>query len=588
MCGILGIASQHKIVEKLLQGLCKLEYRGYDSSGIAVLEEKIKCYKVKGKVDVLYNLVDQDDIRGSIGIGHTRWATHGTPSFKNAHPHCTKEVAVVHNGIIENASELKLLLKNDYKIECKSDTDTEVIVLFITLNLNNGLSVLDSVLSVSRILKGSFTFAALFRDDNSILAFKKGSPLLFGCNNERDIIVCSDAQALSFFSDRITYLEDYDCVYIKDDKFHVYDKEHKLITRLASNVVKQDLVFDKGNYPSYMLKEVLEQPASILTTFENFQVDNFPKLGKEITIVACGSSYFAALVARYWFESLANIKVYLEIASEFTYYSRRSGEITLFISQSGETADILAAIQHAKQQNNYTISLTNNKNSTVSRISDEVIYTSAGSEIGVASTKTFASQLVALQYLLVRQAVHIDSEQYYRGIKVISGIMTNFLSNYQDIHNAVRVLIKAKSVIYVGRGPSYGLAMEGALKMKELSYISAEGIAAGELKHGSMALIDDRVVTIVIIPYDELFYKTLSNIQEIVARGGKVIALTDEFGKKSLSEVCNLIIEMPTVDSFFFPLLYALPLQLIAYYTAIRIGNNVDQPRNLAKSVTVE
>lgn len=596
MCGILGIASNHSVTARLLDGLSKLEYRGYDSSGIAVLNEGICCNKVTGTIQKLWQEVNQSLIDGNIGIGHTRWATHGRPNVVNAHPHIIGEVAVVHNGIIENANELRTLLKNNYGVVNYTDTDTEVIPQLIEVYLNQGFKPLEAFWEVTKILKGSFTFAALFKKDNSIIAVKKGSPLIMGCSENNDIIISSDIHVLSLFTKRVLYLEDREIVHIKHNHYVVYDRNLSCVKRTMSIYNIQNTYSDKGSYPYFMLKEIYEQPQVIENTARSFlRNDKIKKsditlLKSGITIVACGSSYFAALIAKYWLESIAKIVVQLEIASEFTHFNRISAGGMLFISQSGETADILSALNYAKSQNNYTISLTNTKDSSLARLSDTALYTEAGIEVGVASTKTFSTQLVALQYLAISIAdkSNINLHNYTENIALLVHHMSNFLTHDSTLHKAVEILSKAQNVIYIGRGTSYGLAMEGALKLKELSYIPTEGIAAGELKHGTLALIDEDVVVVAIIPYNHLFYKTLSNIQEVVARKGRVIAITNEKGTKYLSNICDLVIKMPIIDDFYMPLLYTLPMQLIAYYTALQQGHNIDQPRNLAKSVTVE
>ncbi|MBQ4875466.1 MAG: glutamine--fructose-6-phosphate transaminase (isomerizing) [Rickettsiaceae bacterium H1] len=593
MCGIIGVISKQLVAEMLLNGLSALEYRGYDSSGIAVINGKISYCKVKGKVAELKKEVNKKNINGNIGIGHTRWATHGIPSVTNAHPHVTDKVALVHNGIIENVAELKNLLKDHYDTLCNTDTDSEIIALLITVYLSKSFSPLDSIYKVMGLLKGSFTFVALLKDDKAIIAVKKGSTLFLGHGKDNDIIVCSDSRVLSSFTNSITFLEDYDVAYIKNEKCFIYDKNRSLIKWDMLNIPMDCVKIEKiGNYPNFMLKEIFDQPQAIINTVNNFHKNNeivIPKIKRdEVTIVACGSSYFAALIGKYWLELIGGLSVKLEIASEFIYQNCKSGKTMLFISQSGETADILVGLQHAKSQKNYIIGLTNTKGSSLTRISDEVLYTEAGNEIGVASTKTFTSQLIALQCLSIGQKENVNSEQYLSDINLLAKHIMNFFENHNVIYQAVDLILQAKNILYIGRGTSYGLAMEGALKLKELSYLPAEGIAAGELKHGTLALIDDWVITVVIIPHDNLFFKTLSNIQEIVARGGKVIALSDAKGEKLLSEICELVITMPTFAGFYLPILYTIPIQLISYYTALKVGSNVDQPRNLAKSVTVE
>ena len=599
MCGILGIASNRPVVSRLLMGLSRLEYRGYDSSGIAVLDGEIKYQKSQGKIKSLHNLLEVNPLEGEIGIGHTRWATHGNPSVINAHPHVTGEVAVVHNGIIENADELRGILKDEYNITCDTNTDTEVIPKLITVYLHQKMTPLVSVNKVIKLLEGSFTFAALFKNDNSIIAVKKGSPLLLGYGMDNEIIISSDLHALSLFAERVVYLDNYDCAYIKDKKCTLYNINLQEINHASVALSKQQIYFNKGNYPNFMLKEIFEQPTVIADTVKsycygnNINISEVKKMRRGITIIACGSSYFAALIAKYWLSSIGMIVVRLEIASEFIYQGQEErSDPVLFISQSGETADILMALEHARSRGFYIVSLTNTKNSSLARLSDRVLYTEAGNEIGVASTKTFLSQLIVLQCLSLAigrmNGKDICVNSYIKNIASASDYITKFLDDHNELYQAVDILLQAKSIIYIGRGTSYGIAMEGALKLKELSYISVEGIAAGELKHGPIALIDENVVTVAIIPYDHLFFKTFSNIQEIIARGGIVIAISDKKGEKLLSKICDLVITMPIIDDFCSPILYTVPVQLLAYYTALRKGNNIDQPRNLAKSVTVE
>ena len=591
MCGIIGIVSKQNVTEMLLHGLNKLEYRGYDSSGIAVINKKIQYHKIKGKVARLQETIDKQVINGELGIGHTRWATHGNPNIINAHPHITDKVAVVHNGIIENVAELETLLQREHNISCQTETDTEIIPLLITVYLEKSLSPLEATFKVIKLLKGSFTFVALFDEDKSIIAVKKGPPLLIEHAENGDIITCSDPRALSSVTNHILYLEDYDVAYIQYNKVLIYNQEQNLVKRdiltISNNYSSSSIM---GIYPNFMLKEMFDQPRAIIDTCNNFSCNGkivASKVNDKITIIACGSSYFAALIGKYWLESIGGLTVQLEIASEFIYQNYKRPKTILFISQSGETADILAGLQRVKSEGSYTIGLTNTRGSTLARIADEVLYTEAGDEIGVASTKTFTTQLVVLQCLSIAQRQN-KIQEYIQNIILLSQHIKNFLTHHDELYKAIDLVLQAKSIMYIGRGTSYGLAMEGALKLKELSYISAEGLAAGELKHGTLALIDKQVVTIAIIPYNNLFYKTFSNIQEIVVRGGKVIALSDEKGETLLSKICELVVRMPTIDDLYSPILYTIPIQLIAYYTSLKVGNNVDQPRNLAKSVTVE
>ncbi len=593
MCGIIGIASQHNVTPLLLKGLKELEYRGYDSSGISVINGKIECVKVHGTVSDLESSLAHKTIHGNIGIGHTRWATHGSPSVLNAHPHITNKVAIAHNGIIENVNTLRTLLKHKHNISCKTGTDTEVIALLMTACLEKSSSALESTWEVINLLEGSFTFTALILDENLMIAVKKGSPLLIGIGKNSNTIVCSDMRTLSSFTSKITHLEDYDVACISHNKIDVYNKQRVITQR---NVLQIDQSYKSppahtGKHPNFMLKEIFEQPEAILKTLQNFVHGDkiiAPKLENYITIVACGSSYFAGLIAKYWLQSIASLNVTLEIASEFIYQQQTQSQTILFISQSGETADILKSIERATSQKQNTIGLTNSPGSSLTRLANKTLYTATSNEIGVASTKTFTAQLIALQCLAISQVSDYHVDIYRTKINSLCSEIENFLYNHDNLKDAAKLLIKAKSIMYIGRGTSYGLAMEGALKLKELSYLTVEGIAAGELKHGTLALIDENVITVAIAPYNNLFYKTFANIQEIIARGGKIISLTDQKGKKSLEPISEITITLPTVEELFSPILYAIPVQLLAYYAALSVGNNVDRPRNLAKSVTVE
>ncbi|MGL9725347.1 MAG: glutamine--fructose-6-phosphate transaminase (isomerizing) [Wolbachia sp.] len=603
MCGILGVVSNgNSIIPTLLAGLQRLEYRGYDSSGIAIINDKgeVEVKKSEGKVERLCKVIHESKILNSIiGIAHTRWATHGSPDFKNAHPIHINNVAVAHNGIIENYTLLKRDLEERGML-FHTDTDTEVIPNMLTLYLDEGLSPVDSILKCLNNLHGSFALVLLFAEyPDALFVTKRNLPLAIGYNCNM-IFAASDSNALSAFVEKILHLEDNDIAVIKSSEVSIYNNGIQ-VKRSIESSSSSNFLISKNGYSSFMIKEIFEQPCALNKTINQFY-EQYKETKKElfselsyITIVGCGSSYFAGLIAKYWLESVAQIRVYLEISSEFRYSNVNLGEgsVGLFISQSGETADTMEALRYAKLQKQTIISITNTFNSSIEKVSDIVLHTLAGPEIGVASTKTFSAQLAVLACFAVELG-KVKGILSGERIKQLSSAINSIPKHVEHVLNVMKIqhisdsILEHKNVILIGRGSSYGVAMEGALKIKELSYINTIGIAAGEMKHGSIALIDSTVLVIAIIPYGDLFFKTLSNIQEIVARKGKVVAFSDKQGVLFLKEVCADVVQLPEVDNFVSPIIYSVAMQFLAYSIAAKKGLDVDCPRNLAKSVTVE
>jgi glucosamine--fructose-6-phosphate aminotransferase (isomerizing) len=607
MCGIVGIIGQEEVSPLLIEGLRRLEYRGYDSAGIATLNNgEIACSRAAGKLKSLEKELGKKPLKGTLGIGHTRWATHGAPDVINAHPHITDKVGVIHNGIIENFVELREEMERlGYKF--KTQTDTEVIPIIITHFLNEGKTPHDAVSATLKKLEGAFALGIIFADnDNLLIAARRGSPLAIGYG-DGEMYIASDAYALAPLTSKISYLNDGDWAEITRKSVAIYDENDKKVTREIKPTNLTGASIGKGNYDHFMLKEIYEQPGVIGETLNSFyhpvtstiQLPEFPfdlKKASKISIVACGTSFYAGQIAKYWFENIAKIPTEVDIASEFRYSNKllpKDG-VALFISQSGETADTLAALKYAKANRQKIISIINAQESSMERESDIVLHTLAGPEIGVASTKAFTTQLVALSCLAiymaqVRQtASKEDIARLSHALSEVPSRAVEVLNHDEALKELARDLAKAQDVIYIGRGTSYPVAMEGALKLKEISYIHAEGVAAGELKHGPIALIDESVPVIVIAPHDDLFEKTASNVQEVAARGGRVIFLSDNDGMRHLKKISSETIELPKVNPFVAPILYAIPIQLLAYHTAVLKGTDVDQPRNLAKSVTVE
>lgn len=607
MCGIVGIVSKTSVATRLLQGLRQLEYRGYDSSGIATISgNSIKRLRAEGKLTNLEKTVYNTPLEGNIGIGHTRWATHGLPTETNAHPHATANVAIVHNGIIENYRELKQELQGK-GVKFSSQTDTEVILHLIDQNVVAGKSPKDAVLAALARLEGAFALGIIFaKRENLMIAARKGSPLAVGYGKD-EMFMGSDAIALAPYTSKVAYLEDGDMAVLTTDAVSFYDKDGAEVTRPIKSTNLTGAAVGKGEFRHFMLKEIYEQPTVIGETmgvFCNFTTGKIelPKLPFDlktidsVTIIACGTSYYAALVARYWFENVARLTTHVDIASEYRYRNVvvRPGSLAVFVSQSGETADTLAALRAAKTAGQHTMAIVNVPESTMANEASVAIPTCAGAEIGVASTKAFTTQLVTLACVALASADArglLKAEERARLIHAIAEVpsrIVEVLHNEEKIAAIAAELVDAQDILYIGRGQSHAIALEGALKLKEISYIHAEGYPAGELKHGPIALIDENVPVIVLAPSDHLFDKTASNAEEVKARGGKILLISDAAGCGKLAEIAKYVIQMPAVDPFAAPMLYAVPVQLLAYHVAVQKGTDVDQPRNLAKSVTVE
>jgi len=607
MCGIIGIVGKVDVAPLLLNGLKRLEYRGYDSAGIATLESGvIQRRRAEGKLSNLQKRLDEEPLAGTTGIGHTRWATHGVANETNAHPHATNRVAVVHNGIIENFKELRADLSKAGH-ELASDTDTEVIVHLIDHFLEDGLMAREATAQALKRLEGAFALAIVFAgDDNLMIGARRGSPLALGIGEE-EMFLGSDAIALAPLTKTLVYLEDGDWAVLTDKSYMVFDENNQEVQRDIRLTEMTGASVGKGGYRYFMLKEIYEQPQVIGDTLHAFvnpntRAVNLPSLGfdaelvSKLTLIACGTSYYACLVAKYWLEEFARIPTEVDIASEFRYRQgvMPEGGVALFISQSGETIDTLAALRYARTQGQKIVSVVNVPESAIARESDAVLQTYAGPEIGVASTKAFTTQLTVLACLVLFLAYKrgtIDEMERGRLVQALTEVPSRaaeFLNHDERLAVIAQLIAEARDVLYLGRGVSYPIALEGALKLKEISYIHAEGYAAGEMKHGPIALIDETVPVVVVSPTNVLVEKTISNVQEVMARGGRVIFLSDLEGVEKLGskEAENVI--LPTVDWFVSPILYAIPVQLLAYHTAALKGTDVDQPRNLAKSVTVE
>jgi glucosamine--fructose-6-phosphate aminotransferase (isomerizing) len=608
MCGIVGIIGKTAVAAQLVDALKRLEYRGYDSSGLATLEKgRLERRRAEGKLRNLETKLSQAPLTGLIGIGHTRWATHGRPTERNAHPHTTKRLAVVHNGIIENFRELRTELEADgYKFE--TETDTEAVAQFVTRELDRGQAPAEAVGATLSRLRGAFALAFMFSGEEDLLiGARAGAPLAVGFG-EGEMYLGSDALALAPFTDRIAFLEEGDWTILNHRGAEFRDAQGRSVDRAVQRVTTGAQLIDRGNHRHFMAKEIHEQPEVVghslarYLDLSNLRVRLPEKLpfdfGKvnRLSISACGTSYYAGLVAKYWFERIARLPVDIDIASEFRYREPplEAGGLALFVSQSGETADTLASLRHAKAARQHTLSIVNVATSSLARESEAVALTIAGLEIGVASTKAFTCQLavfacLALAAGLARGTIDAATEtKLVEALTHLPGLMAEMLKDEHHIERLARDLAKAKDVLYLGRGKSFPIALEGALKLKEISYIHAEGYAAGELKHGPIALIDEEMPVIVIAPHDDLFDKTASNVQEVAARGGKIILITDAEGARNVGVETEATIIAPTADPLFAPILYALPVQLLAYHTAVFMGKDVDQPRNLAKSVTVE
>jgi glutamine---fructose-6-phosphate transaminase (isomerizing) len=606
MCGIVGIVGQKAVATDLVDALRRLEYRGYDSAGIATVENgHLERRRAEGKLRNLEGRLLKEPLAGHTGIGHTRWATHGRPTERNAHPHMNAKVSVVHNGIIENYRELKdELTAKGYKFE--SDTDTEAIVAVISDELAKGESPQDAVRNALQRLQGAFALAIIFAGhDDLMIAARQGSPLAIG-HGSGEMYLGSDAIALAPFTDAITYLDEGDWAVLRRTGVEIFDRNGNRVERPLIKSVASSLLVDKGNHRHFMAKEVHEQPEVISHTLSSY-IDmsegkvQLPDLGLDVaslsrvTLSACGTAYYAGLVGKYWIERYARLPVEIDVASEMRYREPPlpAGGLSIFVSQSGETADTLATLRHAKAEGQRIASIVNVRTSTIARESDVVLPTLAGPEIGVASTKAFTCQLAVLACLAIglgraRGTLSADEERtLVKALIEVPRHISTILRNEQQYEAIAQPLSKARDVLYLGRGTSYPLALEGALKLKEISYIHAEGYAAGELKHGPIALIDENVPVIVVAPRDELFEKTVSNLQEVATRGGQIILISDASAEQVGCKVAAHI-EMPEAADFTDPLVYAIPVQLLAYHTAVLMGTDVDQPRNLAKSVTVE
>ena len=606
MCGIFGVLGDTPAIDEIMEGLSRLEYRGYDSSGIAVLnDKKIESYRAEGKLLNLKKIISKKTVHGKIGIGHTRWATHGVPSEKNAHPHTTDQVAIVHNGIIENFSDLKNDLVQKGHL-FKSQTDSEVIAHLLTDFLDSGFSPEESIQKTLPKLEGAYAIAVLFRNNNLLVGARRGSPLAFGLNDKK-FYLGSDSVALSPFTQKVCFLEEGDSVFIRESSFVVYDIQYSKVERKISMTSHTGAGVGKGNFSHFMQKEIYEQPSVIGDSLSRY-IDplkkkiNIPNINinwkkiRKINLVACGTSYYACLTATYWLQKYSKISCIAELASEFRYkeFISSDDQVTIFISQSGETADTLAALRYAKSKKARVLSLVNVEESSISRESDFSIPIAAGPEIGVASTKALTAQLSLLACLTIIIArelntiKNIDEVELTKSLIELPSKMTEVLESSEKIKKTISEIVNAKSTLFLGRGSCFPIAMEGALKLKEISYIHAEGYASGEMKHGPIALVDENMPVFIIAPKDELFEKNISNTQEILARGGNVFLLTDEKGEKKIKDLNLNKIILPNAHSFILPILYCIPVQLIAYFTAVSKGTDVDQPRNLAKSVTVE
>ena len=607
MCGIIGIVGNKPVAERLVDGLRRMEYRGYDSAGICTIHEgALVRRRAEGKLNNLIAELADNPAPGEIGIAHTRWATHGAPTAKNAHPHATEHLALVHNGIIENFKELRAELR-DAGRTLESDTDSEVVAHLVSELVENGRSPQEAVADVLPRLRGAFALAIAFRDHPDILiGARRGSPLVVGYG-VNETYIGSDALALAPLTQEISYLEEGDWVVVTRDGASIYDAENTAVTREIRNSGASAAAVEKGNYRHFMQKEIFEQPTVVAQTLGSYlrQSDNSVALPqfdfdisriKRITIVACGTSYYAGMVAKYWFEQFARVPVDIDVASEFRYREPvlEEGGLALFISQSGETADTLAALRHCKENGQTIGVIVNVPTSSMAREADLLLPTHAGPEIGVASTKAFSCQLAVLAALAAHMAVKKglmsrEEEQAVVGHLLEAPAALNAaLDHDDDIASMAHLIAPARDVLYLGRGPDFPLAMEGALKLKEISYIHAEGYASGEMKHGPIALIDSEVPVIVLAPSGPLFEKTVSNMEEVRARGGKIVLISDAKGLEEAGEGCLATIEMPQVHPLIAPLVYAIPVQLLAYHVACVKGTDVDQPRNLAKSVTVE
>jgi glucosamine--fructose-6-phosphate aminotransferase (isomerizing) len=608
MCGIVAIVGHSPVAPLIVDALKRLEYRGYDSAGVATIERgELSRRRAEGKLVNLETRLKNEPLSGTIGIGHTRWATHGVPNETNAHPHFSNGVAIVHNGIIENFAELRSeLIADGYQFS--SQTDTEVVAHLVSREMARGAKPVEAAHNALKRLQGAFALAIMFKgDEDLIVGARNGPPLAVG-HGQGEMFLGSDAIALAPFTNSITYLEDGDWAVVRRNDVSIFDMDGKSVERKRQQSLGTSYLVDKGNHRHFMEKEIHEQPEVISHTLANYldftngatkPLDlpfDFAKINR-LAISACGTAYLAGLIGKYWFERYARLPVDIDIASEFRYREMplSSGDAALFISQSGETADTLASLRYCRQAGMKIGAVVNVRESTIAREADVTLPTLAGPEIGVASTKAFTCQLSVMASLAVRAAATrgtISTDEEKALVRALSEAprYTNQVLNSLDgqIERLARELTRYEHVLYLGRDTNFPLAMEGALKLKEISYIHAEGYAAGELKHGPIALIDEKMPVIVIAPHDRIFEKTVSNMQEVAARGGKIILITDAKGAAQASVNTLETIILPDVPEIISPIVYALPIQLLAYFTAVFMGTDVDQPRNLAKSVTVE
>jgi len=609
MCGIIGIIGNKDAAPQLFEGLQRLEYRGYDSAGIATLHgDHIDRRRAEGKLVNLEKLLDKSPLDGNVGIGHTRWATHGGPTTNNAHPHATEKVAVVHNGIIENYADIKKELKG---LQCRfeTDTDTEVIAHLVTHYLTQGMSPQDAADKTFGRLEGAYALALIFAGEHDLMiGARQGTPLAVGYG-DGEMYLGSDSYSLAHLTQKITFLEDGDRVTLTKKSVRIYTADNHNVDRPIRVTAQSGATTGKGEYPHFMLKEIYEQPAVIGDTLNSFinpatgeitlpanvveAIDKTPRL----TLIACGTASYACMVAKYWFEQIVRIPCEIDIASEFRYREAplpKDG-VCIFVSQSGETLDTLEALRYCKREGQTILSIVNTIESTIERESDLVLHTLAGPEIGVASTKAFTTQLTTLACLALalafkRGAIQEEDRKHFAdALRHLPKIASDILNHDGEIKTIAKDVFKARDMLYIGRGSLYPIALEGALKLKEISYIHAEGYAAGEMKHGPIALIDENVPVVVVAPSnDPLFEKTLSNVQETVARGGKILLFSDVDGVEKMKDIVNWSVTLGEVHPFVAPILYTIPVQLLSYHIAVAKGTDVDQPRNLAKSVTVE
>jgi len=608
MCGIIGILGRSPVAGPLVEGLQRLEYRGYDSAGIAtIVDGRIERRRAEGKLVNLRARLEREPLDGTLGIGHTRWATHGVPNEVNTHPHATGSMAVVHNGIIENFQPLRAELEAAGR-RFETETDTEVVAQLMTLLLEQGRSPEEATREMLGRIQGAFALAMIFTGEPDLMiGARLGSPLALGYGEGGEMYLGSDALALAPLTHRICYLEEGDWVVLRRGSAVIFDAEGREARREVKESAISGAMIGKGNYRHFMLKEIYEQPTVIGDTLRALfnpatRSVELPDLAIDlariprIAFTACGTAFYAGLVGKYWFERIARVPVDIDVASEFRYREAPMPEkgLMVAISQSGETIDTLAALRYARTQGQTILGIVNAPESAIARESDAVIQTLAGPEIGVASTKAFTTQLTVLATLAIAAGVARGTVDAARAARLTAALLevpgraAEVLNHDERIQQIAQRVAEARDVLYLGRGSSFPIALEGALKLKEISYIHAEGYAAGEMKHGPIALIDDTVPVVVIAPSDDLFEKTASNIQQVVARGGRVILVSDAKGIAAVGSYAVEAIEMPAIDPFVAPILYAIPVQLLAYHTAVVKGTDVDQPRNLAKSVTVE